>query len=51
MILETLASGLTFDQILDCYPHISAADIRACLNYAKTLVRKKRAAPVALSVE
>ncbi|MCR4320698.1 MAG: DUF433 domain-containing protein [Candidatus Brocadiaceae bacterium] len=33
-ILELLASGVTEDEILQDYPHITKDDIRACLEYA-----------------
>ena len=39
MILELLEDGLTFEDILkDYYPHITIADIQACLEYAKALI-------------
>jgi len=39
MILELLEDGLTFEDILrDYYPHITIADIQACIEYAKELV-------------
>ncbi|MCB0196751.1 MAG: DUF433 domain-containing protein [Anaerolineae bacterium] len=37
-ILEMLEDGLFFDDIVrDYYPQLSAADIKACLEYAKTV--------------
>jgi uncharacterized protein (DUF433 family) len=33
-ILELLASGVTEDEILQDYPHITKDDVRACLEYA-----------------
>jgi len=33
-ILELLASGLTEEEILKDYPHLTADDIQACLRYA-----------------
>ena len=39
MVLELLEDGLTFEDILrDYYPHITIADIRACIEYAKALI-------------
>ena len=36
MVLELLEDGLTFEKILkDYYPHITVADIQACIEYAK----------------
>ena len=33
-ILEYLASGMTNEQILEDFPYLTEADIRACLQYA-----------------
>lgn len=33
-ILELLSSGVTEDEILQDYPHLTKDDIRACLEYA-----------------
>lgn len=33
-ILELLASGVTEDEIIQDYPHLTKEDIRACLEYA-----------------
>lgn len=33
-VLDYLASGMTQEQILDDFPYLTAADIRACLKYA-----------------
>ena len=39
MVLELLEDGLSFEEITqNYYPHISAADIRACLEYAKAVI-------------
>lgn len=38
-ILELLEDGLSFDEIVnEYYTHISKADIRACLEYAKSII-------------
>ena len=33
-VLELLSSGVTEDEILQDYPHLTKEDIRACLEYA-----------------
>lgn len=33
-LLELLAGGMSFDEILDDYPYLELDDIRACLSYA-----------------
>jgi uncharacterized protein (DUF433 family) len=33
-VLELLASGLTEEEILKDYPHLTTEDIQACLRYA-----------------
>jgi len=33
-VLGWLASGMTFDEIIQDYPELSVEDIRACLSYA-----------------
>lgn len=39
IILELLADGLSFDEIVnDYYPQLSKDDIRACLEYAKAMI-------------
>lgn len=39
MVLDLLEDGVTFDEILrDYYPHLTVADIQACIKYAKALV-------------
>ncbi len=37
-ILELLTSGVTEDEILQDYPHITKDDIRACLSYAHSVI-------------
>ena len=36
-ILELLASGMLYEEILEDYPHLEQADIYACLQYAMML--------------
>jgi len=39
MVLELLEDGLSFDEILrDYYPTLTVADIRACIEYARSLI-------------
>jgi uncharacterized protein (DUF433 family) len=35
LVLDLFGSGWTEDEILDNYPHLSPADVRACLLYAR----------------
>lgn len=37
-ILELLAGGATWDEIMDDYPNLEAEDIKACLEFAVRLV-------------
>ena len=39
-VLEYLASGMTQEEILEDFPYLEAADIRACLLYAADRERK-----------
>ena len=39
LILEMLEYGLSFKEILEEYPHITVEDIKACIAYAKALVK------------
>jgi uncharacterized protein (DUF433 family) len=36
-ILELLASGMTYQELLNDYSNLEIADIQACLNYAAQL--------------
>ncbi len=40
-ILRLLASGLTEDEIMQDYPHLSKDDIRACLEYAAQALKNE----------
>lgn len=47
-LLELLAGGMSFKEILDDYPYLELDDIRACLSYAALIanagsIRKVRA--------
>ncbi len=39
-VLEYLASGMTQDEILEDFPYLEAADLRACLQFAVDRERK-----------
>lgn len=47
-LLELLAGGMSFQEILDDYPYLEMEDIQACLSYAALIanagsIRKARA--------
>jgi len=46
-VLEYLASGMTFDDILGDFPDLTAEDIRACLAFAADRERRLRVVPPA----
>ncbi len=41
-MLELIAGGMTFQEILDDYPYIEKEDIQACLDYAVKLANSKQ---------
>jgi uncharacterized protein (DUF433 family) len=41
-ILELMASGMTFEQILEDYPDLEREDLLACLQYAVKMVRTEQ---------
>lgn len=41
-ILELMASGMTFEQILEDYPDLEREDLLACLQYAARVVRTEQ---------
>ena len=41
-VIDLLARGWTFEQILEDYDHITAEDIRACLAYASEVLHSER---------
>lgn len=45
-VVGLLAEGWTVDQILQQYPALAEADIRACLAYATSLLRSERVYPL-----
>lgn len=42
LVMDLLAAGYTPEQILQQYDHLTADDIRACLAYAKDVIRSER---------
>ena len=38
LIIEMIEHGLSFNGIIEEYPHISIDDIKACLRFAKQLI-------------
>ncbi len=40
-VLELLASGMTTDQIVQEYSHLTGADIRAVLAYAAAVIKRE----------
>ena len=45
-VVDLLAQGWNFQQVMDNYPGVTEADILACLNYATELLRSERVYPV-----
>ena len=41
LIIEMIEHGLTFNEIIEEYPHITVDDIKACLRFAKQLIENK----------
>jgi uncharacterized protein (DUF433 family) len=41
-VIDLMAQGWTFDEILRNYPGIEAADLQACLNYASALLKAEK---------
>lgn len=46
-MLELIAGGMTFQEILEDYPYIEKEDIQACLNYAAKIASMKQILPIA----
>lgn len=49
LMLELLALGVTMAEILEDYPHITEADVRACFAFARRAIEDIRAAPASAS--
>ena len=45
LVLELLAAGWTYADILSSYPHLTDEDIRACLAYASEFLREEKIYP------
>jgi uncharacterized protein (DUF433 family) len=41
LILDMIASGMTFDEILDNYPGLTRDDILACVAYGAEMTRER----------
>ena len=46
-MLELLASGMTYEEILEDYPYIEEDDINACLLYASQMMNTKKIVAIA----
>jgi len=46
LILELLASGMTEREVIQEYPELSGADIKAALTYASKIVREEEVIPI-----
>jgi|HubBroStandDraft_4_1064222.scaffolds.fasta_scaffold1180106_2 uncharacterized protein (DUF433 family) len=46
MVVDLLAAGWTSQQILESYPTLSEADIRACLGYASDVLSSEQVYPL-----
>jgi uncharacterized protein (DUF433 family) len=49
-IVGMLASGDTTETILQCYDWLEAADIQACLLYARRIIASERIEPLVLNI-
>ncbi|MCC6368720.1 MAG: DUF433 domain-containing protein [Bryobacterales bacterium] len=41
LLLEKMAAGESFEKLLGVYPHLTADDLRACLEYAAALAAEE----------
>jgi uncharacterized protein (DUF433 family) len=46
-VLDLLAAGWSFDDVVANYPGVTIADIRACIAYAKDVVSEQKVFPSA----
>ncbi|MFZ2897604.1 MAG: DUF433 domain-containing protein [Saprospiraceae bacterium] len=46
-MLELIAGGMSFQEILEDYPYIELEDIQACLNYAAKIASTKQILAIA----
>ena len=49
LILSLLSQGATQEELLDDYPGLEPADIRACIAYAHTVIAGDTLAPVTVT--
>jgi len=47
LILDLVAEGWSFDDLLESYPGLTVEDIRACVAYAKDVLAQERVFPMA----
>lgn len=47
LILEKLATGYSFDELKQAYPHITTADIQACLFFAADNTKHEKTLAIA----
>ena len=45
-VVDLLAAGWSFEQILENYPHLTREDIQACLSYASELLHSEKIFPL-----
>ncbi len=48
-MLELLAAGMSFEEVLEDYPYIEKEDIDACLLYAALIANPQSVQPLALA--
>jgi len=46
-VLDLIAAGWSFDEIIAEYPGLTVEDIRACVSYARDLLAEERIFPAA----
>ena len=46
LVVDLMAQGWTQEQILENYPNLTLADIRACLAYASEVLHSERVFPI-----
>jgi uncharacterized protein (DUF433 family) len=42
IILDWLAEGASFEEVIDAYPSLTAEDIKAVLNYSRKLIEDQK---------
>ena len=45
-VIDLLAEGWSYQQILTSYPHLAPEDITACLRYAGSMMKQERVYPM-----